>query len=285
MTDYEPSWVGIPAHAQGVLVNSVPEMITETRRQLKHGVNFIKMSESYWGDKQMIAPEEMKAVVDEAHRRNAQVTIHSRGAGSTRSAAEAGMDWIIHADFATHSDLQIVADRNIPIIPTAFFILHAASDESRPPAARERLKRNWDGIVHMLQVARKLGIRLLCGSDTGNSPVMPYGEYHSREAEILAEYGGYTPMEAIMAMTKDNAVTVGLENDVGVIAPGKLADIIILRADPLADLSVLRRGTNLSTIVKDGRVLMSNGVPTFWGRSESQKDSLVLKENVRAVIH
>jgi imidazolonepropionase-like amidohydrolase len=284
MTDYEPSWVGIPAHAQGVLVNSVVEMVAETRRQLKHGVNFIKISESYWGDQQMIAPEEMKAVVDEAHRRNAQVTIHSRGAGSTRSAAEAGMDWIIHADFAKDADLQIVADRHIPIIPTAFFILHAASDESRPPAARERLKRNWDGIVNMLQTSRRLGITLLCGTDTGNSPVMPYGEYHSREAEILVEYGGYTPMEAISAMTRDNAVTVGLDKEVGEIAPGKLADIIILRANPVADLRVLRRGTNLSTIIKDGKILMSNGIPTFCTGDESQKNRLTFKD-IRPSMH
>jgi imidazolonepropionase-like amidohydrolase len=277
MTDNAPSWVGTPEHVQGVLVNSVPEMVAETRRQLKHGVNFIKFSESYWGDKQTVAPEEMKAVVDEAHRRNAQVTIHSRGAGSTRAAAEAGMDWIIHADFAKKTDLEIVAEREIPIVPTAFYVLRAASDESRSLAAREVIKRNWDGIVHMLQTSRKLGIKLLCGSDTGASPAMPYGEYHSREAEILVEYGGYTPMEAIVAMTRDNAMTIGLEKELGEITSGKLADVIILRSDPLADLRVLRGGANLSTIIKDGRLIMRDGKSTFSNNGETQTDQVSLK--------
>ena len=101
ITDNEPSWVGTPEHAIGVLANDVSEMITEVRRQCKHGVDFIKLADSTWGDTQLIAPEELSAVVQEAHRRQVRVTIHSRGAGSTRAAAEAGMDWILHADLAT----------------------------------------------------------------------------------------------------------------------------------------------------------------------------------------
>src|SRR5206468_1273967 len=116
--DDEPSWVGTPEHGVGVLCNSAAEMVTEVRRQLKHGVNFIKMADSRSGDVQTLAQEEIAAVVQEAHRRNARVTIHSRGAGSTRAAAEAGVDWIIHADLATEADLEAVARAGIPIVPT-----------------------------------------------------------------------------------------------------------------------------------------------------------------------
>ena len=84
-------------------------MVTEVRRQCKHGVNFIKMADSTWGEIQTISQEELKAVADEAHRRSARITIHSRGADSTRAAAQAGFDWILHADLATESDLDAVA--------------------------------------------------------------------------------------------------------------------------------------------------------------------------------
>ena len=92
ITDDEPSWVGTPEHVNGTLANSVADMVTEVRRQCKHGVNYIKMADSTWGDIQTIAPEELRAVTQEAHRRNARITIHARGAGSTRAAAEAGVD-------------------------------------------------------------------------------------------------------------------------------------------------------------------------------------------------
>jgi imidazolonepropionase-like amidohydrolase len=176
--------------------------------------------------------------------------------------AEAGVDWIMHADLATESDLDAVANNGIPIIPTAYFVLLAIErgrEYGRPASELDRLKRNWEGIIRMIETSRKFGITMLCGSDTGNSPMMGYGEYHSREAEILVEYGGYKPLEAIAAMTSKSALTMGLESELGVIKPGMLADLIILRADPLADLRVLRGGTNLSTIIKDGRIFMTDG--------------------------
>src|SRR6202451_1279260 len=104
--DDEPSWEGTPDHSIGKLCNTTDEMVTEVRRQGKHGVNLIKMADSRSGESQMLAKDEIAAVVGEAHRRNLKVAIHSRGAGSTRSAAEAGVDWIVHADLAPGGDLD-----------------------------------------------------------------------------------------------------------------------------------------------------------------------------------
>jgi imidazolonepropionase-like amidohydrolase len=115
------------------------------------------------------------------------------------------------------------------------------------------MKRNMDGLVNVLQRARALGIKVMCGTDSGNYSWMPYGEMHAKEAEILVRYGGYTPMEGIKASTRDNAFAVGLENDVGVLETGKLADIIILKQDPLADIRALQDQSNLSMVIKDGK--------------------------------
>jgi imidazolonepropionase-like amidohydrolase len=76
---------------------------------------------------------------------------------------------------------------------------------------------------------------------------------HAKEAEILVRYGGYTPMEAITACTRDNAFAVGLENEVGVLETGKLADIVILKQNPLADIRVLQDPANLAMVIKDGK--------------------------------
>jgi imidazolonepropionase-like amidohydrolase len=99
----------------------------------------------------------------------------------------------------------------------------------------------------------------MCGTDSGNSPLMPYGQLHAHEAEILVRYGGYTPMEAIIASTRNTAFALGLEDELGVLAAGKLADIIILKRDPLADISVLQGGQHLATVIKDGTVVPLNG--------------------------
>ena len=255
ISDNEPSWMGTPEHSNGVLANSVSEMITEVRRQCKHGVNFIKMADSTWGDSQTISREELEAVVGEAHRRNARIAIHSRGSDSTRAAAEAGVDWIMHADLATEADLEVVAEKGVRIMPTITFLKHAVEvgrDFGRIDREVDQIKHNLEGGYSMLQQARALGVKVLCGTDSGNSPVMPYGELHANEMEILVKYGGYTPMEAIVANTRDNAFAVGMEGELGTIEAGKLADILILDKDPLADISVLQKGRHLAAVIKDG---------------------------------
>jgi imidazolonepropionase-like amidohydrolase len=260
--DTEPSWVGTPEHAIGKLANNVDEMITEVRRQCKHGVDFIKLADSTWGDTQTIAPEELAAVAQEAHRRQVRVTIHSRGAGSTRAAAEAGLDWILHADLATEDELEAVAQAGVPLMPTMTFLQHALEvghQFGRGPRELDMIKRNWDSAVRMLERARALGITMLCGTDSGNSPLMPYGELHANEPAILVHYGGYTPMEAIVACTRNNAFVISLEHELGVLEAGRLADLIILKSDPLADIRVLQGGQHLAMVIKDGRIVNLNG--------------------------
>ena len=262
ISDNEPSWMGTPEHVNGVLANSVSEMITEVRRQCKHGVDFIKMADSTWGDFQTISKEELEAVVGEAHRRNARIAIHSRGSDSTRAAAEAGVDWIMHADLATKEDLEFVVEKGVRIMPTMTFLRHAVEvgrDFGRSDREVDQIKHNLEGSYSMLEHARALGVKVLCGTDSGNSTVMPYGELHANEMEIMVKYGGYTPMEAIVANTKENAFAVGLEGDLGTIEAGKLADILILDKDPLADVSVLKNGSHLSAVIKDGKKVNLNG--------------------------
>ena len=264
IADSEPSWVGAPEHTYGVLANNVTDMITEVRRQTKHGVDFIKLADSTWGDTQTIAKEEISAVVEEAHRRNARISIHSRGAGSTKAAAEAGVDWIMHADLATEAELYAVAEAGVRIMPTMTFLFEAlevGKEKGRSDAELDIIKRNADNAVTVLQTARSLGVQVMSGTDTGNSPVMPYGVLHAHEAEVMVKFGGYTPLEAITASTKDIAYSVGMEGELGVIEAGKLADLLILDADPLDDIRVLQGGKHLNSVIKDGRRVALSAQP------------------------
>jgi imidazolonepropionase-like amidohydrolase len=261
--DEEPSWVGTPEHSIGVLCNTAAEMVTEVRRQSKHGVDFVKMADSRSGEIQTLAKEEIAAVVSEAHRRKVKVAIHSRGSGSTRAAAEAGVDWIMHTDMATEADLEAVAKAGVRIVPTATFVARVLEigrevGQEQIQISLDRMKKNMDGLVNVLERARAMGIKVMCGTDSGNYSWMPYGKMHAKEPEILVRYGGYTPLEAIKACTKDNAFAVGLENEVGVLEAGKLADVIILKKNPATDIRVLQDSANLSLIIKDGKKVSLN---------------------------
>ncbi len=256
--DEEPSWEGTPQHSIGVLCNTAEEMVTEVRRQCKHGVDFIKLADSRSGEAQTLAKEEIAAVVAEAHRRHACVAIHSRGSASTRAAAEAGVDWIMHTDLATDADLEVVAKTGVRIVPTATFVERVIEfgqqvGQEQIQISLDRMKKNMEGLVHVLQRARVMGIKVMCGTDCGNYSWMPYGQMHAKEAEIMVRYGGYSPLQAITACTKDNAVAVGLDNQVGVLDAGKLADVIVLKKDPLADIRILQDADNLAMVIKDGK--------------------------------
>lgn len=247
-----------PADAVGLLCHSVADYIREARRQCKRGVNMIKIADSYWGDTQTVSEAEIRAVVEEAHRRNVVVSIHSRGGGTTRDAARAGVDWIFHADLATDKDLEAVAEAGVPIMPAfaqcaIIAELDAAKGFGSSMKSRiaEQLEKNFESI----RKARKLGIQILVGTDSGNAAAFEYGKHHARELEILVKEIGFTPMEAIVAATNNNAKVIGLDGKVGTIEPGRFADITIWDADPIKDIRVLQQPDKLHLVMKDGRVI------------------------------
>jgi len=255
--DPYPAYEGTPSDAAGVLCNTRDEFIRETRKQCKRGVDLIKIADSTWGDIQTVAEDEISAVVDEANRHNVKVTIHSRGSSSTRAAAKAGVDLIYHADLATEADLDIIAKAGVPIAPVLtspwIEVEHGAAGRGFGDRVRDRLRAQLDTSFQMIRNARDRGIPVLSGSDTGNASAFSHGKWHGKEAELFVKEVGMTSTEAIVANTSANAAMVNLAGEVGVIAAGKLADIVLWDHDPLADITVLQRPAEIFLIIKDGR--------------------------------
>ena len=262
--DPYPAYDGSPADAAGVLCNTRDEFIRETRKQCKRGVDLIKIADSTWGDIQTVAEEEIAAVIDEAHRHNVKVTIHSRGSTSTRAAAKAGVDLIYHGDWASEADLDIVAKAGIPIAPVLtspwIGVEHGAAGRGFGERVRDRLRAQLDTSFQMIRNARDRGIPIISGSDTGNASAFSHGKWHGKEAELFVKEVGMPPMEAILANTSRNAWLIGLESEVGVIAPGRLADIVIWNSNPLADITLLQRPSEISCVIKDGRIVDREGI-------------------------
>ena len=197
-------------------------------------------------------------MVEEAHRHNVKVAIHSRGSTSTRAAAKAGIDLIYHADLASEADLDIVAKAGMPIAPvlTAPWIgvEHGVGRAVGGPSV-DRLRAQLDQSFQMIRNARDRGIPVLSGSDTGNASAFHHGRWHGKEAELLVKEVGMTPVEAVAANTSGNAGLLGLAGELGVIGKGMLADIVVWNRDPAADITVLQRPDEIALIVKDGRVV------------------------------
>jgi len=258
IADPFPAYISDANHGIGVITNTKEEMVTEVRRQAKTGVDLIKVGDSPWGDEQMISLEELQAITDEAHRRNKRVTIHARGAGSIKIAAEAGVDWIMHADFAREDELAVVAERGIPIMPTLAALEVIAFNGAAagiPERVVDQIKRNLDCAIKMVELTNEYGITLICGTDSGNSPIMEYGRYHALELDLLIKYGGYTPEMAIKAATSDNALSIGLPGKTGAIAKDYLADFLILKRDPAQKFADIHEPDNLLHIVKEGKLV------------------------------
>jgi imidazolonepropionase-like amidohydrolase len=255
--DFLPSYLGSPESATGVLVNTRDEMVKEVRHQIKNGVDFIKIGDSFFGDVQCFSFEEMKAIVDEAHRLRRRVTIHARGASAVVDAVKAGVDWIMHGDFMQEADVEALAASGKPLCPTltlSFNMIDYGDEVGAVRPIRDGFSRMLESTVRALELARQYGVTMVAGTDSGFA-ITPYGHWHAREMELLVKHVGYTPMEALLAGTRNAACALAMSERVGTLEPGKLADVLVVDGDPLVDIRLLQDKQRLTTILKGGRVV------------------------------
>ena len=256
ISDFYPSSVGVPDSSIGKVVNTADEMVTEVRHQIKNGVDLIKIGDSPLGDYEAFSGDEIKAMSDAAHRLNKRITMHARGSNNVDSAVAAELDWIMHGNTMRDDTIERLADSRIPLAP-ALLLLGNLSEfgEAAGVPARKRgiYSRVLDDTAVSLNKAREAGVTMITGTDTGFA-CTPYGEWHARELELLMRYAGMTALEAIKAATHDCAIVLGAENDVGSLAAGKGADIIVVDGDPLADIRVLQDRKRIETVILRGEV-------------------------------
>ncbi len=265
ISDHYPEAVGIPESSIGTLANTRDEMLAEVRRQVKNGVDFIKLADSPYGDYQAFTGGEMQAIADLAHQLKKRVTIHARGPGEVLAAAKAGCDWIMHGNMMTDEAIECLASKRIPLVPTLLLLANLADFGhlvGTPVESRDACRRLLDETADSLHRARRAGVTLVVGTDTGFS-VTPYCEWYARELELLMHYAGLSALEAIQAATKNAAFVLGLDGEVGEVAAGKLADVLIVDGDPVADIRVLLDQRRITTVIKDGRVIEFDDAKLF----------------------
>lgn len=261
LTDYFPAWVGNVPSGVGALTQNSAEMLEEIRKQVKGGVDFIKVAAS--GESPILTPgggsvpafrrEELQLMVDESHRLGRRITAHARSGMAVVDCVDAGMDWIMHGDYMTREQADKLCRSGIPLCPTLTLIANIAEwghlCGCSPPRV-ERYKRNLEAAVAILRYAHAQGVTLMCGTDSGFS-VTPFGEWHAREMEIFVTHIGMSPLEAITCGTRNSAFAVDSAN-LGTLEPGKYADVLVVDGDPLKDIRILQDKSAIRAVFKEG---------------------------------
>ncbi len=231
----------------GAVVTSKDEIILEIRRQIKMGVDWIKIHvsgmvprQSSEGELKAWSLDELKLACDTAHELGIPVVGHCRGADSVKDALLAGFDMILHGTYMDEEGLEIMIDRNVPLVPTFTFQANLIDYAEKMEAStdyKEIFEKEIQDNIPIFTKAFEAGVPFICGSESGFS-VTPYGDWHYKELEVFVEKLGLTPLEAITCATK-NAASAMKRDDIGLIAEGKIADLLVVDGDPSKDVTIL----------------------------------------------
>ena len=237
------------------IIDGVDEARKAVREQIGHGADWIKVyaDRSYFVAKDgtlsstpTFNAEEMKAIVDEAHRLRHKVAAHAMARPGIENALKAGVDSIEHGVAIPDDLLDVMVAKGVYLCPTLTVTEFVAAGRVAAGGAI------WGKIpaFHHDSFARatKRGVKIAFGTDAGGFPWDAINE--AKEFEYEVQFG-MTAMQAIQTATRNAADMLDMSDRIGTIETGKLADIVAVPGDPLTDITALER---VAFVMKDGNV-------------------------------
>jgi imidazolonepropionase-like amidohydrolase len=197
-----------------------------------------------------LSVEEMKAVVDAAAKRGVFVTAHAHGALGIKNAIAAGVRSIEHASLIDDEGLALAKAKGIWLVMDIYngdYIDAVGTAEKWPEEYLRKNRETTDVQRDGFAKAVKLGVKLAYGTDSG---VYPHGG-NAKQFAYMVRYG-MTPMQAIQSATIRAAELLGKEQELGSIAPGRFADLVAVKGDPLADITMLESAAH---VMKGGELV------------------------------
>lgn len=254
VTGFAPDVV-VPAEMRRGVANSESEVRQRVRELLSGGVTFIKviatgavLTAGTNPGASEYTEAEIRAAVAEAAQYGIFVTAHAHGAEGIKRAVRAGVRSIEHASYLDDEGIALMKRHGTWLVADIYngdYIDAVGKRDGWTPEIMrkntETTQRQRDGFAK----AAKAGVRIAFGTDSG---VYPHGD-NARQFAYMVRYG-LTPMEAIRSATLSSAQLLGMERDVGSIAPGKFADLVAVEGDPLQDVEKLRA---VRGVIKAGR--------------------------------
>ena len=253
---YAPEVV-VPKGAQ--IVDGPVEARKAAREQLENGADWIKvyMTHRAWLDaagnlqsQPTLTLEELKAIVDEVHGWGKKVACHAYTNPGMKRALDGGCDSIEHGLELDEAAVAQMAKQGTWLCPTIAVYYDFWPPENTPAGKVYRKRAEVHGPSFSRAV--KAGVKIAFGSDVGG---FPWSEPIAKEFPYMVQFG-MTPMQAIQAATSRPAEMLGMKGQLGVIAPGALADVIAVSGDPLKDVKLLEK---VVFVMKDGRVFKEAG--------------------------
>ena len=256
----------LPAHWEnccgfGLRVDGSQEMLKAIRRQIRDGVDNIKLGASgaegsphahTWMT--TLNEEEITMAVHEAHRWGRTVAVHCQSYEAVKFALRAGADTIEHATRLDDEGLALFRQSRavlVPTLSTLYSVLELGEKLNLLPKQREEMQVNHPLWTDSFRRAREAGIPIAAGADIGNR--YPHGA-NARELEFLVREG-MSAHDAIRAATGVAARALHREGVIGTLTPGACADLLVLDADPLGDVRVLQDAAVLKVVMQGGRVV------------------------------
>jgi imidazolonepropionase-like amidohydrolase len=222
------------------------------REQIKMGADTVKLMATGGAatpgqdvQASQLTLEELRAAVEAAHAMGRTVATHCHGTGGIKNSVLAGVDSIEHGTYLDEECADLMLERGTSVV----FTLGVAKPDpnSIPPgqqAEYNRLEKIFamvsDHCKNAMNVVRSKGVFVGSGTDAGGNALAPHDFSMAREMEALVE-GGFSPLEVLSIVTRNNAKILRWEKDLGTLEPGKLADFVLLNADPLANISNVRQ--------------------------------------------
>ena len=191
--------------------------------------------------------EELKALVDESHTQGRKVMCHALGGRGLRNALEAGVDSIEHGCYLDEDSelIPMMREKNIALVPT--LLVYEYHRESKSPWVKERSYALQSHHIESIARAMAAGVRVVAGTDAGGHGHPP----NAGELPLLVK-AGLKPLQAIQAATSWAAELIGVETEIGTVEKGKMADLVVVDGDPLADLGILTDLNRITLVIKDG---------------------------------
>lgn len=245
------------------------EMRKAAREQIRRGADFVKIMMTGARSVELENPgpsqvtrEELKSLVEETHRQGYRVAAHCEGLEGTRLAIEEGVDTIEHGFYLHQSPelLQAMAARGGVLIPTLSFLHQVAETEAGEwsPHLVERGAFNLEEAYKTVAAALGAGVPLAMGFDSRPE------EKAAGELALMV-HAGLSSHEALIAATATGARALGLDDVIGTLAPGKIADLIVVDGNPLDDIGVLTRRDAISLVVQSGELVAGAGLEPSFG--------------------
>ncbi|MDB5277983.1 MAG: amidohydrolase family protein [Ferruginibacter sp.] len=232
--------------ADGLIVDGPEEVRKAVRNEIKYGSDWIKLLVTgafmTVGDNPKnvhFSPEELKAAVEEAARRDVPVMAHAHATEGIKMAVKAGVRSIEHGSFIDEEAMGLMIQHGTYLIPTftvGLYFQEKLADSKALEKAVELGKKTKEGMYTNMRLAIKKGVKFGLGTDYVGWPAT----YSAREFGEYVQLG-MTPMQAILCATKTNAEILKKEREIGSVEVGKLADIIAVKGDPLKDITELQR--------------------------------------------